>query len=81
VSYTGTDAWGQGRSGFSAMRGETALGEPGTKHEMWLCPCLGKFWVTASYITGQVVVIDGGGLHKKAQPYFAAFDGVTNEFA
>jgi hypothetical protein len=28
------------------MRGETALGEPGTKHEMWLCPCLGKFWVT-----------------------------------
>ena len=32
VSYTGTDAWGQGRSGFSAMRGETALGEPGTKH-------------------------------------------------
>jgi putative transposase len=32
VSYTGTDAWGQGRSGFSAMRSETALGEPGTKH-------------------------------------------------
>src|SRR6266851_7394964 len=32
VSSTATDAWGQGRSGFSAMRGETALGEPGTKH-------------------------------------------------
>jgi hypothetical protein len=30
------------------MRGETALGEPGTKHEMWLCPCLGKFWVTVT---------------------------------
>jgi len=48
VSYTGTDAWGQGRSGFSAMRGETALGEPGTKHEMWLCTCLGKFCVTVT---------------------------------
>jgi hypothetical protein len=29
------------------MRGETVLGEPGTKHKIWLCPCLGKFWVTA----------------------------------
>jgi hypothetical protein len=31
VSYTGTDAWGQGSSGLEETRGETALGEPGTE--------------------------------------------------
>ena len=31
VSYTGTDAWGQGSSGLKETQGETALGEPGTE--------------------------------------------------
>jgi IS605 OrfB family transposase len=31
VSYTGTDAWGQGSSGLKETRGETALDEPGTE--------------------------------------------------
>jgi hypothetical protein len=47
VSYTGSYAFGERSSGLGESSSETALVELGTRRQIWQCPCLSQFWITA----------------------------------